>query len=291
MFGGVNLLSSSARFAAPSPAHPTSLHFAISLHSATSIAASFSSRASGIPRLIVRLLPRFPPHLVYADAIAIGRSPKVMIPPTMSIGFTWASVWTGRSFTPNESQQQASQASTMVMRSHRTPSTGQMPVSVRSTQQSVRSLVLSGFYVGISSGSALHRDYGDCAASAIAGQHCDREFTPRSIKVSGAMLRVLNASTDGPWAVGAILANAMEAGVCTSAEVEARGGFTIPYRNLPRAAPPMGDGACGPAKRVLDERRFTPPNIEARPSASGARRQSYTRGSEVGDRYRPSLKP
>ena len=32
------------------------------------------------------------------------------------------------------------------------------------------------------------------------------------------------------------------------------------------------------------------PNIEALPSASGARRRSYTRGSEVGDRYRPSLK-
>ena len=54
-----------------------------------------------------------------------------------------------------------------------------------------------------------------------------------------------------------------------------------PNRNLPRAAPPMGAGACGPAKWVLDERRFTPPNIEARPSASGARRRSYTRGSEV----------
>ena len=65
----------------------------------------------------------------------------------------------------------------------------------------------------------------------------------------------------------------------------------VPSRNLPRAAPSMGAGACGPAKRVLDERRFTPPNIEARPSASGARRRSYTRGSEVGDRCRPSLKP
>ena len=64
---------------------------------------------------------------------------------------------------------------------------------------------------------------------------------------------------------------------------------------ISRAPPPMGAGACGPAKRVLDcwtsERRFTPPNIEARPSASGARRRSYTRGSEVGDRCRPSLKP
>ena len=40
---------------------------------------------------------------------------------------------------------------------------------------------------------------------------------------------------------------------------------------------------------ALDEQRFTPPNIEARPSASGARRRSYTRGSEVGDRCRPSL--
>ena len=40
-------------------------------------------------------------------------------------------------------------------------------------------------------------------------------------------------------------------------------------------------------------RRFTPPNIEARPSASRARCRSYTRGSEVGlgDRCRPSLKP
>ena len=45
---------------------------------------------------------------------------------------------------------------------------------------------------------------------------------------------------------------------------KARGGFTIPYRNLLRAAPTMGTRACGPAKRVLDERRFTPPNIEAR---------------------------
>ena len=52
------------------------------------------------------------------------------------------------------------------------------------------------------------------------------------------------------------------------------GGGIIPYRNLPRAAPTMGTGACGPAKRVLDERRFTPPHIEARPSASGARRRS-----------------
>ena len=40
---------------------------------------------------------------------------------------------------------------------------------------------------------------------------------------------------------------------------------------------------------ALDEQRFTPPNIEARPSASGARRRSYTRGSEVGDRCRPSF--
>jgi hypothetical protein len=33
---------------------------------------------------------------------------------------------------------------------------------------------------------------------------------------------------------------------------------------------------------ALDERRFAPPNLEARPSASGARRRSYTRCSEVG---------
>ena len=40
---------------------------------------------------------------------------------------------------------------------------------------------------------------------------------------------------------------------------------------------------------ALDEKSFTPPNIEARQSASGARSRSYTRGSEVGDRCRPSL--
>ena len=40
---------------------------------------------------------------------------------------------------------------------------------------------------------------------------------------------------------------------------------------------------------ALDEKRFTPTNIEARQSASGARSRSYTRGSEVGDRCRPSL--
>ena len=51
----------------------------------------------------------------------------------------------------------------------------------------------------------------------------------------------------------------------------------------------MGARARGPAKRELDERRFTPPDIEARPSASGARRRSYTRGSEVGDRCRPEF--
>ena len=65
----------------------------------------------------------------------------------------------------------------------------------------------------------------------------------------------------------------------------------IPYRNLPRAAPPGSHGCRGvraPAKWVLDEKRFTPPNIEARPSASGARRRSYTRGGEVPV---PSLKP
>ena len=83
---------------------------------------------------------------------------------------------------------------------------------------------------------------------------------------------------------------------------KARGGFIIPYRNLPRVAPSIIHGCRGrgvlrtwcaraPAKWVLDEQRFTPPNIEARPSASGARRRSYTRGSEVGDRCRPSLKP
>ena len=36
---------------------------------------------------------------------------------------------------------------------------------------------------------------------------------------------------------------------------------------------------------------FTPPNIEARPSASGARRRSYTRGVVRTDRCRASLKP
>ena len=46
----------------------------------------------------------------------------------------------------------------------------------------------------------------------------------------------------------------------------------------------VGCAGEGAAKRALDERRFTPPNIEAR-------RRSYTRGSEVGDRCRPSLKP
>ena len=40
-----------------------------------------------------------------------------------------------------------------------------------------------------------------------------------------------------------------------------------------------------------DRAGINPGNIEARPSASGARRRSYTRGSEVGDRCRPSLKP
>ena len=40
------------------------------------------------------------------------------------------------------------------------------------------------------------------------------------------------------------------------------------------------------------ERRSSPHQTSRhRPSASGARRRSCTRGSEVGDRYRPSLKP
>ena len=54
-----------------------------------------------------------------------------------------------------------------------------------------------------------------------------------------------------------------------------------PYRNLLCAAPSIGTPwrrAGPPAKRALDERRFTPPNIEARQSASEARRRSYTRG-------------
>ena len=64
-----------------------------------------------------------------------------------------------------------------------------------------------------------------------------------------------------------------------------------PYRTLPRATPTMGvrGARASEAGDALDEQRFTPPNIEARPSASGARRRSYTRGSEVGDRCRPSL--
>ena len=71
----------------------------------------------------------------------------------------------------------------------------------------------------------------------------------------------------------------------------ARDGFIIPYRNLPRAAPLMGARGvrAGEAGIASDERRFTPPNIEARPSASGARRRSYSRGSEAGDRCWPSL--
>ena len=45
-------------------------------------------------------------------------------------------------------------------------------------------------------------------------------------------------------------------------------------------APARGARASGKVGR-LDEKRFgTPRNIEARPSASGARRRSYTRGSE-----------
>ena len=43
--------------------------------------------------------------------------------------------------------------------------------------------------------------------------------------------------------------------------------------------------------RAGREKVHPTPNIEAQPSASGARRRSYTRGSEVGDRCRPSLKP
>ena len=59
-----------------------------------------------------------------------------------------------------------------------------------------------------------------------------------------------------------------------------------PYRTLPRAAPTMADamGAtdCHKGARVsevgnaLDEQRFTPPKIEVRPSASGARRRGAT---------------
>ena len=44
----------------------------------------------------------------------------------------------------------------------------------------------------------------------------------------------------------------------------------------PRAVPHAGR----PEPEALDERRFIPPNIEALPSASEARRRSY-RGSEV----------
>ena len=85
--------------------------------------------------------------------------------------------------------------------------------------------------------------------------------------------------------------------------LKARGGFTIPYRRFSHARHPTSHARAmapiwvpeawrGPAKRriALDaERRFAPPNIEARPSASGARGRSYTRGSEVGTRRGPSL--
>ena len=74
-------------------------------------------------------------------------------------------------------------------------------------------------------------------------------------------------------------------GYSANIAIRARGGLIIPYRNLPCAVPPMGTrGARASKAGALDERRFTPPNIEAR-------RRSYTRGSEVGDRCRPSLKP
>ena len=80
-----------------------------------------------------------------------------------------------------------------------------------------------------------------------------------------------------------------------------RAGTTLSARRhptTPRAAPPMmgAGGACGPrpAKWVLDEKKFTPVPTKHRGTAvraSEARRRSYSRGSEVGDRCRPSLKP
>ena len=56
-----------------------------------------------------------------------------------------------------------------------------------------------------------------------------------------------------------------------------------PQRNPPCAAPPMGARGAQASEVgiALDEKRFTPPSIEARPSASRAPRRSYTRGSEV----------
>ena len=69
----------------------------------------------------------------------------------------------------------------------------------------------------------------------------------------------------------------------------ASGGFIIPYRNLPCAAPPKGARGARASEVgiALDEKRFvTPPNIAARPSTSGARSRSYTRGSEIAGRTR-----
>ena len=45
-----------------------------------------------------------------------------------------------------------------------------------------------------------------------------------------------------------------------------------PYRTLLHVAPTMGAGGVRASEvgDALDEQRFTPPNIEARPSASGA---------------------
>ena len=90
---------------------------------------------------------------------------------------------------------------------------------------------------------------------------------------------------------------------------KARDGFIIPYRNLLCAAPPMGARGARVLARASKvphlkrasaialepghEKRFTLPvptkHRGTGPSASGARRRSYTRGSEVGDRCRPSL--
>jgi hypothetical protein len=67
-----------------------------------------------------------------------------------------------------------------------------------------------------------------------------------------------------------------------------------PYCNLRARYLPWVPEARRPAKALhtrADRAGINPGNIEARPSASGARRRSYTRGSEVGDRCRPSLKP
>ena len=79
-------------------------------------------------------------------------------------------------------------------------------------------------------------------------------------------------------------------GLCIPPFPEARGGLnyhTVISRT--RHLPWVPGRAGQRSEQELGERRFTPPNIEARPSASGARRRSYSRGSEVGDRCRPSL--